>query len=528
MRWLILIAFGFSGAAALIYEVTWTRSLSIILGSTTYALSTLLSTFMAGLALGGFIGGKLADRAKNLLFIFGLLELGIGIFGLITIPLIHMIPPLYFKVYRAYHVSPSLYFLFQFLLCALIMLVPTTLMGATFPVVSKKVTTSLNEMGRGVGNAYSFNTFGAILGSFSAGFILMPLFGVRIAAIIAACLNIIVALTMIGISRARMKGAVIVLLSILFAAPLSAALLSQEEEWPITYYIAQRYKDYKDLEDERKGSTVFMDKDYMEGRVKIWRNSDGFLVLQVGGKIEGTSLVDMVNTLLLAYLPIASHKGPASFLTIGLGAGITLDAAKEHIEDMNLVEINKGVLEAISKYGPPGLLSDVNVTVNDARNFLLLSDRKFDIISSEPSYPTESSVGNLFTREFYALASSKLNPGGVYCQWLPYYQLKDEDVSMMVKTFGSAFRYVYVWAVRHSLDILFVGSNTPFPYTTEEIIQRVNVINKSDFPLEFVLSKNPDQTRDFIKNANDVPFNTDDKPILEFRVAQNLLTGVLQ
>lgn len=527
MRWLILIAFGFSGAAALIYEVTWTRSLSIILGSTTYALSTLLSTFMAGLALGGFIGGKLADKAKNLLLVFGLLELGIGIFGLVTIPLIHMIPPLYFKIYRAYHVAPSLYFLFQFLLCALIMLVPTTLMGATFPVVSKKVTTSLNEMGRGVGNAYSFNTFGAILGSFSAGFILMPLFGVRIAAIIAACLNIIVALTMIGISRVRLKGAVIVLLSILFVAPLSVALLSQEEEWPVTYYIAQRYKDYQQLEEERKGSLVFSNKDYMEGRVKIWRNPEGFLVLQVGGKIEGTSLVDMVNTLLLAYLPIASHKSPESFLTIGLGAGVTLNAAKEHIKDMNLVEINKGVLEAISKYGPPGLLSDVNISVNDARNFLLLSDRKFDIISSEPSYPTESSVGNLFTREFYALASSKLTPGGVYCQWLPYYQLKDEDVSMMVKTFSSAFDYVYVWVVKHSLDLLLVGSNDPFPFREDQIVERVDALNKTRFPLIFMLSKNPEQIRDFVRKNPEVPFNTDDKPLLEFHASKNLLTGVL-
>jgi len=123
--------------------------------------------------------------------------------------------------------------------------------------------------------------------------------------------------------------------------------------------------------------------------------------------------VDMVNTLLLAYLPIASHKGPESFLVIGLGAGVILSDAKQYIKDMNLVEINKGVLEAVSKYGPRGLLSDVNVTVNDARNFLLLSDRKFDIISSEPSYPTESSVSNLFTRKFYALASSKLNQGGI-------------------------------------------------------------------------------------------------------------------
>ncbi len=95
MRFFILFAFGLSGAAALIYEVTWTRALSLIFGSTTYALSTMLSTFMAGLALGGYLGGLLADRRKNLLMLFGLMELGIGIFGLVTIPLINYLSTKY-------------------------------------------------------------------------------------------------------------------------------------------------------------------------------------------------------------------------------------------------------------------------------------------------------------------------------------------------------------------------------------------------------------------------------------------------
>lgn len=527
MSWIILVAFGFSGAAALIYEVVWTRALSIILGSTTYALSTMLSTFMAGLAIGGFIGGRIADRGKNLLMVFGFLELGIGIFGLITIPLIHMLPPLYFKIYKAFHLSPTIYFLFQFLLCSAIMLIPTTFMGATFPVVSKKVTTSMNEMGRWVGSAYSFNTFGAIIGSFSAGFILIPILGVRMAAVVAACLNILVALSMIVMSRARIKGAIAAILVLVFVTPLLVALLSKEDEWPITYYIAQRYKDYTQLEEERKGAVVLMNKDYMEGRVKIWRNADGYLVLQVGGKIEGTSYVDMVNTLLLAYLPIASHQDPKSFLTIGLGAGVTMHAAKQHVKDVYLVEINRGVLEAIDKFGPPGLLNNVQVAVNDARNFLLLTDKKFDVISSEPSYPTESSVGNLFTKEFYQLAASRLNPGGIYCQWLPYYQLSDDDVSMMVKTFGSVFDHVYVWVVKHSLDLLLVGSNAPFKFSTEEIMQRVSTLNTSSFPLIFVLSKDPEQVKEFMQNAHDIPFNTDDRPLLEFHASKNLLTGIL-
>ena len=99
---------------------------------------------------------------------------------------------------------------------------------------------------------------------------------------------------------------------------------------------------------------------------------------------------------------------------------------------------------------------------------------------------------------------------------------------MMVRTFGTAFKYVYVWAVKQSLDILLVGSNNPFAYNSEEIIRRVEVLNKSGFPLDFVLSKDPEQTRDFLKNATGIPFNTDDKPLLEFRVARNLLTGVVQ
>ncbi len=527
MNYLILIAFGFSGAAALIYEVVWTRALSVILGSTTYALSTMLSTFMAGLAIGGFIGGRIADRTKNLLMVFGLLELCIGIFGLITIPLIHAVPPLYFKIYKAFHLSPAIYFFFQFILCSGIMLVPTTLMGATFPVVSKKVTSSINEMGKWVGNAYSFNTFGAIIGSFSAGFILMPLFGVRIAAVIAAILNISVAITMLGLSRARLKGSFVAGFLIIFAAPLVVLMSSREEEWPITYYIAQRYEDYLQIKEERKGSVVLMDKDFMEGRVKAWRDRQGFLVLQVGGKIEGSSYIDMVNTLLLAYLPIASHSNPKSFLIIGLGAGVTLNAAKEHVKDIHLVEINKGVIEAVKKFGPPKILDDVKISINDARNFLLLTDKKFDIISSEPSYPTEFSVGNLFTKEFYQIAASKLNPGGVFCQWLPYYQLTDDDISMMVKTFGSVFDYVYVWAVKHSLDLLLVGSKEPFKFHADEIVERVYSLNTSSFPLVFILSKNPLEIRDFLLNSSHIPLNTDDRPLLEFHAAKNLLTGVL-
>ena len=152
-RRLVLAAFVLSGAAALIYEVTWTRALSLLLGSTTHAVSTMLATFMLGLALGAALGGRLADRSPHRLFHFGLCELGIGLSGLASIPLAYALPSVYLAIYRATHLNAPAFFTLQVLLCALVMLVPTTLMGATFPLVSRLVTSDLKEMGRRVGAA---------------------------------------------------------------------------------------------------------------------------------------------------------------------------------------------------------------------------------------------------------------------------------------------------------------------------------------------------------------------------------------
>lgn len=525
IRVVVLSAFGFSGAAALIYEVAWTRSLSLVLGSTTYALSTMLGTFMAGLALGGYLGGKFADRNKNLLFSFGLIEFGIGTAGLLAMPVIGALPPLYFSVYKAFHLSPSLFFIFQFALCSAVMLVPTTLMGATFPIVSRQVTKSMEDVGSSVGNAYSFNTFGAIAGAFSAGFLFIPHVGVKAAIYSAAALNILTGLVLIVSSGVRLRaGAAALVLLLLLSVP--AAYSSREEPWPVSYYMAGRVDRYDDVARENAGSAVLFEKDFREGRVKLWRDGQGLLILQTGGKIEGTGEKDLANTRLLAYLPVASHPAPKSFLAIGLGTGVTLASAREHIAEVSLLEINRGVVEAIENYGPSGLLKGVDVTVQDARNYLSLSEKRFDIISSEPSYPTEASTANLFTREFYELAATRLNEGGVFCQWLPYYALSNQDATMMLKTFGSVFSEVYLWRAPKGLDLLMLGSRKPFVFSAKEIKERVTILNRSNEPLDFMLSREPGQVKEIMRAEKNVPLNTDDKPFLEFHAARNFITGV--
>jgi predicted membrane-bound spermidine synthase len=208
-----------SGAAALIYEVVWMRALSLVMGSTTYALSTMLAAFMTGLAFGGYLGGLWADRTRNPAQSFALLEAGIALFGLMTFIVIKNLSPVYAWVFYAFNFSFSSLSFTEFFLSFVVMLVPTTLMGATFPLVLKARAKSLEELGRETGDVYSINNLGAVIGSFCAGFFLIPVLGLYSANLVAIILNLVVAfIFMIYFSRGPFleKTGVCLILPLLF------------------------------------------------------------------------------------------------------------------------------------------------------------------------------------------------------------------------------------------------------------------------------------------------------------------------
>lgn len=527
---IVLAAFLVSGASALIYEVVWTRALSLVLGSTVYALSTMLSTFMAGLAIGSYCGGKLSDQKEDLLLLFGFCELGIGILGLASIPIIYSLPALYLYIYRTFHLFPTLYFTVQIALCAMVMLVPTTLMGATFPLVSKRITVSLAEMGRKVGDAYSFNTIGAVIGSLSVGFFLIPTFGIKGATTFAAILNLATGLSMFLLAKKGIRRSVGVAVPIFVVVALWSGTARLETSLINVYYGKRllNEKTYREIVQRNKMDMreVFHEEN-AAGSVRAFKDSDDNIMLQVGGKMEGTSSDDIANTVLLAYLPIATHSSPMNFLTIGLGAGVTLGAAKEHVKNVDLVEINPAVIQAVTRHGKHGLLDGVGIKVNDARNYLLTTDKKYDIISSEPSYPTETVTASLFTKEFYEIAAQRLNTNGIYCQWIPYYMLSDTDVISAMKTFDSVFPFAFLVGVRHSGDLILIGSKEPFVHEAETIRERVERLNAAhSYDFDYYISKTPPQFKMIVQTFA-APMNTDDNPVMEFSAANNLLKGKL-
>ena len=171
--WLLLVGlfcFFFSGAAGLIYQVVWTRMLTQIFGNTTYAIATVLSAFMAGLAIGSYLFGQIADRGKNDFLLYGILEAGVGIYGFLVPWIFQMAQKVYGPIFGLNESYPFLFNLVLFFLSFVLLVFPTMLMGATLPVLSRFFVRSFAQFGRRVGDLYATNTLGAVIGCAAGGF----------------------------------------------------------------------------------------------------------------------------------------------------------------------------------------------------------------------------------------------------------------------------------------------------------------------------------------------------------------------
>lgn len=203
MRALLYLFFFLSGAAGLLYEVAWIRQAGTVIGNTTYAIGTVVGVYMGGLALGAWIGGRWADRRSGarLLLLYGLLELGIALSALLVAPLFRLSEPLFAGLWRSLGETSAVFLLLRVLLVGLALAVPTTLMGATLPVLARYFTTS--SAARAAGGAYAVNTFGGVLGTLAAGFFLVPAYGLQATSYVAAALNLTIGVASLLTSRGR-------------------------------------------------------------------------------------------------------------------------------------------------------------------------------------------------------------------------------------------------------------------------------------------------------------------------------------
>ena len=184
-----------SGATSLIYETLWSRQLHLVFGTSQLAVATVLAAFMAGLAAGGLIAARAADRVARPLLVYAGLEAFIGLYALVFPALVRAFEPLYLSFHRATDPGPLAASAFHFALLGLLLLPPTTAMGATLPLLARFATRAAGEAGAQVGRLYGANTLGAVVGTGLAGFVLLPGIGLHATTVGAATANALLAAT---------------------------------------------------------------------------------------------------------------------------------------------------------------------------------------------------------------------------------------------------------------------------------------------------------------------------------------------
>lgn len=201
----LYLLFAISGGTALVYEVVWVRMITLVFGATQPAISTVLAAFMGGLAIGGLAGARVADRVRPLR-VYAVLELGIGAYALAFPRLMEGAADLYRTYWRILQPGPGASVAFHLVSVLGLLLIPTAAMGATLPLLSRAVVRRADQAGTRVGGLYAANTFGAVLGVGSAGFLLLPYGGIRASLLVAAATNALLAVVAWRMGAAAERG----------------------------------------------------------------------------------------------------------------------------------------------------------------------------------------------------------------------------------------------------------------------------------------------------------------------------------
>lgn len=355
LRWVVLGAFALSGFASLVYENAWTRALTLVIGSSIYSFTTMLVTFLIGLALGGFIYARFLGEREARLSTFGLIELWVGLAAIATIPLFERLPLIFVRLLHGFGDTFGVFLSLQVFLSGLVMFVPTVLLGMTFPLVARLFTQSLYRVGSGVGNSYAANTIGAVLGAFAGGFILIPNIGVQNTILFAVVMNLLIGCVLVlADARLALVPRYALALAVLVAAVLVPFRVPRWDPHILTSGVTiyhDRYEglpsDSLRLEEMRRDDVLY----YREGlttTVSVHRiPGSEYIYFKSNGKIDG-SYGDALSQLMTSYIPMFLHPKAEQALTIGLGSGMSAKALAtfDTLKEIEVIEIEPTMSEA--------------------------------------------------------------------------------------------------------------------------------------------------------------------------------------
>jgi len=358
-----------------------------------------------------------------------------------------------------------------FLEIFLIFIVPTLGMGALFPLLARTVARQLSDAARAVGDTYTVNAVGTILGAALTGFVLVPWIGLRRSILVAATLYVLVGFAyLVQVLRATPKLRLamlagtggVALVTLLFAPRWDRSVLTSGP-----YVNAARYATAKTPEQMRarmQQSIVY----YKEGEAEVVTvvDRDGRRDLVINGKTDAVSFHPTQNW--LGHLPLLLHPEAQHVLLLGLGSGNTLGSIEEHdrVQSIDVLEISRNVVHAARTYFgryTGEALDDprARLVIGDGRLHLRHTERTYDVIVSQPSNPWIVGAAALFTRESFVAMQRRLRPRGVACIWVQIINMPAENIRILAKTWADVWPHASVWRPGQQDALLFVGSEAP-------------------------------------------------------------------
>jgi spermidine synthase len=519
---LALWAIGLSGFCALALEVFWTRALVFFLDNSTHAFTTILTAFLVGIAVGSLLIARFVDTNRKLLAWLGSTEILIGVSAILAIPILSNSPPVFQSMadVSVDSMLPWKWMGMRFVNSLAVMLVPTVLMGMAFPLASKIYVRNVNRVGTALGNVYAVNTIGGVFGSVVAGFALIPLIGVQNGIILIAAINVIIGCVLV-LSEPGMQ------YRMRLVTVVGLGLLSGSVG---TFYLTSGAIILTSYYEEIESPEVLSYEEGIGATVKVYDDRVGDRTLSVNGfPVAGTALTMQDIQRALAHLPLLLSNVPSPRVNIvGFGSGGTSWGVMQYdVAAVDCVELVPAVVAAAGWFPETnhGVLSDprFNLIRGDGRNYALVTDEEYDVISVDATSPKMAGNGSLYALEFYELLKERLSNDGLLVQWLPFHLLSDREVRMIAKTFLTAFPHSTLWFTPLRQYVILVGTQESLEVDFQSLsgklamsnVQRelepLNVTDPIDFLGSFVMGEEA-----LARYAGDADINTDNRPYLEF------------
>lgn len=422
-----------SGLATFCAEVTWFQLLGVVVGNSVYAFGIMLATFLTGLALGS---AWLSRRPQGTIdeTLLGRVQLVVALGLLFTIPLWDKVPTTFLIAGKWATTFASREFV-RVLACLELMLLPSIALGTVFPLVLRAAWKPGGQHA-GVGGLSAANTLGAVAGSLLTGFVLLPRLGSRTVLLVLLTVSALIALVLL---KRAWRGAAIAIVALAWLMP----------GWNMGR-LASGYNVYFSVPYYANGEVLWLRESIEAGLTSVVRNGDALTML-TNGKFQGNDVEEVPAQLGFAQLPMLVQQKWDSALVIGLGTGTSLGAvAAQPYEDVDVVELSGDIITAGREFFGhvnDGVLSNgrVNIVRADARNFLLLSKKHYDLISIELSSIWFAGAADLYNREFYALAKAHMSQTGVLQQWVQLHHLTRRDFAIVLASVRAEFPYAVLY-----------------------------------------------------------------------------------